>query len=211
MLILCVQPPDPASGLNFWHIPASISRETLEEAAELVERVIKRGEFNFVDEDERDGDDSSSEKEAEAASFDDVAAEYNAEQASSRPRRVASERVGMLDELDQLEHQLAAKGASGIDSSSSDDDADDLGATIRQDMKKAESAAKERVPAAPPGSEKRKKPLLRSPAATESAVDELDSGSDDEPATQPTAPHHKPAGNRRLQKRRKLCALCAWF
>ena len=51
MLILGLRQPTPSLGSNFWHIPAGYARDTLEEAAELVIRVMKHGDVYF-DEDE---------------------------------------------------------------------------------------------------------------------------------------------------------------
>lgn len=157
MLILCIQPPDQTNGFNFWHIPAFINGKTIEEEAELVDRVMKRGDIYFDDDDDDEAQTaasaqrSESEDEARVAAapgaFDEAAAEYNAERANARPRRGAAavERAGGLDELDEMEMKLASRGASEMDGSSSDDDADASAfkATMRPD-KEAASVEKKR-------------------------------------------------------------------
>ena len=141
MLILGLKPPNPAEGSNFWHVPAAYTRETLEEAAELVIRVMKQGDI-FFDEDEdlaaaadktqRDSDDDDEVREnpgARPGAFDDAAAEYAAEQAGGGG---AAARTGELDELDMLEQRLKGRKETVDDSSSEDDDAGELMAQMQQ-------------------------------------------------------------------------------
>ena len=143
MLVLGIRQPNPAQGSNFWHIPAVYARDTLEEAAELVIRVMKNGDI-FFDEDEDlseklDSADDALEHVnpgARPGAFDEAAAEYAAEQAAGRGESSAggaesSARMGALDNLEMMEKRLASQSELMDDiSSSDDDDADELRAAM---------------------------------------------------------------------------------
>jgi hypothetical protein len=144
MLVLGIRQPSPGQGSNFWHIPAVYARDTLEEAAELVVRVMKNGDI-FFDEDEDlaeklDAEDALEQENpgARPGAFDEAAAEYAAEQAAGRGESGAgaesSARTGELDKLEMMEQRLAASRSEMMDdiSSSDDDDADELRAAMEQ-------------------------------------------------------------------------------
>ena len=153
MLILGLRQPNPSQGSNFWHIPAAYARDTLEEAAELVIRVMKHGDVYF-DEDEDlaeklDITEDAPEQEdpgARPGAFDEAAAEYAAEQAAGRRGRGGEAAAGAfsapasgLDELDMLEQRLASRKEAMEESSSDDDDADELRAAMADTAEASDS------------------------------------------------------------------------
>ena len=174
MLILGLKPPNPAEGSNFWHVPAACTRETLEEAAELVIRVMKQGEV-FFDEDEdlaaaadktqRDSDDEDEVREnpgARPGAFDEAAAEYAAEQAGGG---AGGARTGELDELDMLEQRLKGrKETVDHDSSSDDDDAGELMAQMQQGEADGDDGGSEAATAGAERSVRKKKEKSKKPS-----------------------------------------------